>query len=105
VVLPIVHKIPSADGSLNAEYYRVLEDTLTEMSLSLGGFNKAMAKLSPREVEISRMIKTGATTKEVAQALNLSIKTVNKHRQNIRRKLVITKKGVNLTSLLGEGGE
>jgi len=45
------------------------------------------------------MIKGGKTSKEIADILNLSIKTVDFHRSNIRKKLNI-KKTDNLRSYL-----
>jgi DNA-binding NarL/FixJ family response regulator len=44
-------------------------------------------RLSNRELQILHMIGNGMSTKETAQALNLSIKTVESHRQRIKRKL------------------
>lgn len=43
--------------------------------------------LSPREDEIVRMVAQGKQNKEIASALNLSPKTVDRHRQNIMEKL------------------
>lgn len=45
------------------------------------------APLSPREVEVLRMIAWGATNKEIAQRLDLSVKTVEAHKANGMRKL------------------
>jgi len=44
-------------------------------------------RLSNRELQILHMIGKGMSTRETAQALNLSIKTVESHRQRIKRKL------------------
>jgi DNA-binding NarL/FixJ family response regulator len=44
-------------------------------------------RLSNREVQILHMIGKGMSTKETAHSLNLSIKTVESHRQRIKRKL------------------
>jgi len=44
-------------------------------------------RLSNRELQILHMIGKGKSTREVAQALNLSIKTIESHRQRIKRKL------------------
>ena len=46
-----------------------------------------MERLSTREVQILLMIGKGMTTRETAQALHLSIKTIESHRQRIRHKL------------------
>ena len=43
--------------------------------------------LSRREMEVMRLIAWGATNKEIAQKLNLSVKTVEAHKANGMRKL------------------
>ncbi len=43
--------------------------------------------LTPREREIVQLLAEGKSTKEVAVALNLSVKTAETHRSNIMRKL------------------
>jgi len=45
--------------------------------------------LSPREREILQHISEGRTNKDIALALNLSVRTVETHRQNVKRKLGI----------------
>jgi DNA-binding NarL/FixJ family response regulator len=44
-------------------------------------------RLSTRELQILHMIGKGMSTRETAQSLNLSIKTVESHRQRVKRKL------------------
>jgi len=44
-------------------------------------------QLSNRELQILQMIGRGSSTREAAEALNLSIKTIESHRQRIKRKL------------------
>lgn len=43
--------------------------------------------LSPREIEVLRLISWGYTNKEIASKLNLSVKTVEAHKANGMRKL------------------
>ena len=43
--------------------------------------------LTPREREVIQLLAEGKTTKEVAVALNLSVKTAETHRTNLMRKL------------------
>jgi DNA-binding NarL/FixJ family response regulator len=43
--------------------------------------------LTPREREVMQLLAEGKTSKEVAAALNLSVKTAETHRTNIMRKL------------------
>lgn len=57
-------------------------------------------RLSPREVEISGLIRNGLTTKEISSFLNISETTVERHRNTIRRKLNLNNSNINLTSYL-----
>ncbi len=43
--------------------------------------------LSNRELEVFRMIGNGMTTAEISKSFHLSVKTVETHRQRIKRKL------------------
>ena len=45
--------------------------------------------LSDRELEVFRFVGQGACTKEIAQTLHLSIKTIETHRERIKQKLQI----------------
>lgn len=46
-------------------------------------------QLSPREVDVIKLVAKGLTNKEIAQQLTLSIHTVITHRRNIAKKLKI----------------
>ena len=63
-------------------------------------FETRYAGLTPRENEICELIKQGLSSKEIADKLSLSILTVHKHRELIRRKLKITNNAVNLSTYL-----
>ncbi|MGE3172664.1 MAG: response regulator [Planctomycetota bacterium] len=47
----------------------------------------ALAVLTPREREVFQLLALGRANKEVASALDLSLGTVKKHRENLQRKL------------------
>ncbi len=49
----------------------------------------APTPLSPREIEIVRLVASGLIAKEIAAELNLSTHTIYTHRKNIMRKLKI----------------
>lgn len=44
-------------------------------------------QLSDREVEVVRLIGEGLSTREIAEELNLSVKTIESYRANVKRKL------------------
>ena len=51
--------------------------------------SKSIARLTSREVEVLQLIAEGKANKETASELNISIKTVEKHRQALMEKLNI----------------
>lgn len=61
---------------------------------------EAFARLSRTEERICRMIVTGYTTKQIADKLFVTHDTVQTHRKNIRKKLDINNKDVNLYTYL-----
>ena len=48
-----------------------------------------LANLSPRQREVLRMIAEGRTTKQIAQMLEISVKTVETHRSQLMERLDI----------------
>jgi DNA-binding NarL/FixJ family response regulator len=57
-------------------------DTMNTSSLG-----QALRILTPREIEILRLVAEGRTNQEIADQLTLSIKTVQTHRANVMEKL------------------
>src|SRR5213079_3293092 len=49
--------------------------------------SQALRVLTPREVEVLRLVAEGRTNQEIADQLTLSIKTVQTHRANVMEKL------------------
>jgi two-component system response regulator NreC len=49
--------------------------------------NGALARLTPREIEVLRLIAEGHTNTQIAELLHLSPRTIETHRANIRAKL------------------
>jgi PAS domain S-box-containing protein len=101
LVLPIVARLKESAISTPHSDIELLEQTLENI---VSGFSyelfKKTAALSPREIEIGNMIRAGRSTKEIAGMLHLSAKTVETHRNNIRKKLGIRKTGANLSTYL-----
>jgi len=56
--------------------------------------------LTPREIQVADLIKQGRTNKEIARLLNITGSGVDHHRRNLRKKLNIKNKKINLRSHL-----
>jgi DNA-binding CsgD family transcriptional regulator len=74
-----------------------LDDILSPFSKKL---SDPMINLTPAEIQVADLIKFGKTNKEISEILMNSIHTVASHRENIRKKLNIKHKKVNLRSFL-----
>jgi DNA-binding NarL/FixJ family response regulator len=57
---------------------------------SAGAPASSVEQLSDRELEVFTLLGQGRTTREIAQRLRVSIKTVEAHRANIKQKLGLT---------------
>jgi DNA-binding CsgD family transcriptional regulator len=82
-------------------YIDLLSSNLEELASSCdSGFASQMLVLTPAETEVANFIRHGRTTKEIASLMNISIRTAEMHRLNIRRKLGIHGKRSNLRTFL-----
>ena len=74
-----------------------LKDIISPFALSLTG---KYLSLTPTEIQVANLIKQGKTTKDIAELYNLSARTIEFHRDNIRSKLGIKNKKINLRTHL-----
>ena len=74
-----------------------LEDLVSPF---LKNLNEHSPDLTPTEQKICLSIRAGLTSKEIAQLRGVSVGTVNRHRENIRRKLGLQGSSKNLVSHL-----
>lgn len=51
---------------------------------------RPVAVLSPRELQVLRLVAEGKSSKEIAQALNLEVETVRTYRKTMMRKMHVT---------------
>ena len=65
-----------------------IKNILSEQVIGGGDENQiGLNSLSQREIEIISFIKKGFSSKEIADSLSISVKTVEVHRYNILKKL------------------
>ncbi|MGO9137467.1 MAG: PAS domain S-box protein [Syntrophales bacterium] len=80
-------------------YLSIIDNHLGDITSSL---TKRMHQFNftPREVEIASLLNDGRTTKEIAKIIGIAHSSINSHRNQIRKKLGISRKKVNLRSHL-----
>ncbi len=101
-ILPIVDMLKEkATGEILLRNLEFLEKELLDVTSPLMSRLKLkFDRLTPREREVCRLIKHGHSTDEIAATLDLSVATVQKYRELIRRKLDLTGKKLNLSTFL-----
>ena len=70
----------------------IIKDNISRLPTSITDaleLRRPLGKLTPRQVEVLRMVAEGHRTREIAIRLNLSVKTVESHRGEIMKRLGI----------------
>ena len=89
---------------LNAQQEALLKIVESNLNEIISPFTQEVSlkyfDLTPTQVQIAKQIRRGYTTKEIAAFMNVSPRTVETHRKNIRKKMGIEGKKANLRSHL-----
>lgn len=82
-------------------FLNIIESNIDEI---ISPFSRRMSikesNLTPKEIQISNLIMQGATSKKIGEIMEISPRTVDAHRKNIRKKIGLQQKRVNLRSYL-----
>jgi len=101
VLMPIVYALAMEVPKPQRRYVELLRDNLEEItSPFISRLSDQQRSLTPTEIAICNMIRTGLTSKEIAQMRGVSPATISRHRERIRRKLGIVGSEANLASYL-----
>ncbi len=102
LVLPYLDKLRiKLTDEQQLAYLSILEANLDDIT---GGFARRLSleyyNLTSAELKVANFIRQGKRSPEIARLMGLSKRTVEAHRQGIRRKLRILNKKVNLRTFL-----
>ncbi|MBD3402627.1 PAS domain S-box protein [candidate division GN15 bacterium] len=101
LVFPLLRQLLARVDGPDRRILNQLNASLREITAPfIYRLESAYSALSPREVEICSLIKSGLSCKDIASTLNTSVNTILKHRQRIRKKLGISNEQINLATYL-----
>ncbi|MBW1691361.1 MAG: LuxR family transcriptional regulator [Deltaproteobacteria bacterium] len=101
ILMPILHALSMELPRSQRTYVEILRTNLEEIvSPFVNQLSRRFLSLTPTEIKICRLIRSGMRTKEIAGIQGVSTATINRHREHIRRKLDIINRNVNLATYL-----
>ncbi|MEJ2688372.1 MAG: PAS domain S-box protein [Deltaproteobacteria bacterium] len=102
LVIPYLQQLKKSElSSQKRMYLEVAEANLDQITSSFSSNLSATSlHLTSREIEIANLIRQGRTTKDIAEILNLSVRTIESYRDQLRKKLGLKSKKSNLKNYL-----
>lgn len=102
LVVPFLEKLKATElDSKQRSYLEILESNLTDI---ISPFSRTLStkylNLTPKEIQVARLVREGKNTKEIAALMNLSTRTIDSHRKSIRKKMKLRDKKANLRTRL-----
>jgi len=100
LVFPYLSKI--REGNVTDRQQALLEIIESNLKDIISSFSTSarFINMTPTEIKIANLIKAGKSTKEIADLLSLSTRTVEGHRDSIRKKTGLKNKKTNLRTYL-----
>jgi PAS domain S-box-containing protein len=102
LVFPYLEKLKQTSmGARQKGIVEILESNLGNViSPFLHRLSTQFYGFTPNEIKVANLVKEGKTTKEITSMLNSSTSAIDFHRHNIRQKLGLKNKKINLQSYL-----
>ncbi len=103
LVSPYLEKLKNRRrlGHKEKAYLDIIESNMHEITAPfVRSISDKFFKLTPTEMQVINLIRRGKTTKQIADTMNLATSTIDFHRNNIRNKIGIKNKRINLSTYL-----
>jgi PAS domain S-box-containing protein len=102
LVMPYVEELEASHLPVRQrEHVQIIKENLKEIiAPHIRKITADYANLTSKQIEVISLVRQGRTTKDIAEILCISKAAVDFHRYNIRRKLNLTQKKVNLRTFL-----
>lgn len=102
LILPYLEKLKASRlDERQRVHFNLVESNLNEIISPLTcRMSRHYLNFTPMEIQVANLVKEGKTTKDIANIMGLSSRTIEAVRYTIRRKLGLKRKGANLRSYL-----
>jgi DNA-binding NarL/FixJ family response regulator len=102
LIFPYLKKLQNSRLKDNqTTYLNIIESNLNNIIAPfLHRLSSKYSDLTPSELQVAELVKEGRTNKEIAELLNSSIRAIEFHRSNLRKKLGLANRKANLRSHL-----
>jgi DNA-binding NarL/FixJ family response regulator len=102
LVTPYIRKLKRSMLNVDQKIFMdILESNINELlSPFVGTLSAKYMDFTSQEIQVANLVKEGKTNKDIGELLNITERTVCFHRENIRYKLGMKKKKINLRSYL-----
>jgi len=102
LVIPFLERLKKTSlTSKQLSYLYILDSNFNDI---ISPFSRTLSskylRLTPTEIQVANLVKDGRTSQEIAEVMNLSRRTVESHRDGIRKKLDLRNRKANLRSYL-----
>ncbi len=102
MISPYIDKLAKAKGRSGQKL--LIDTTMAHLNDIMSPLVKNLSSkyfnFTPQEIKVASLVKDGNTSKEISQILSISPNAVNFHRKNIRTKLGLNRKKINLQTHL-----
>ena len=102
LIMPYINKLENSGLSGKQKtFLDILESNLNDITSPVSrSLATTHLNFTPKEIQVANLIKEDKISKEIAELLYISESAVDFHRHNIRKKLGLVKKKINLKSYL-----
>ena len=101
-IMPYIEKMKTAGlANANPACIKIIEANLKNITSSFShNLSMKYLNLTFKEFQIAELVKEGNSSKDIAEILNVSERTIGFHRKNVRKKLAIADRKTNLRTYL-----